>query len=208
VILSALAAPPDIHRVPARQLARRELARSLYQTPWWQRVLRTVLRWLNQVTGHPTSGWADWWSVLAVLIAIVVIIAAGRYLGGARVRARRKQPGGLLSGTRLTAGDYREKAARLATAGSYGAAIVEQVRAIATDLESRGILPPRPGRTAFELAAEAAVPLPGSAAALRSAALLFDDVRYGGRDGTEPGYDSVRRLDEAIQATRAAVVPG
>jgi hypothetical protein len=208
VILSALAAPPDIHRVPARQLARRELARPMYHTPWWQRLLNTIGRWLSQVTGHPSSGWADWWSVLAVLIAIVVIIAAVRYLAGARVRARRQGTGGVLSGTRLTAADHRENAARMAAAGDYGGAIVEQVRAIATDLDSRGILPPRPGRTAVELAAEAAVPLPGSTAALRSAALLFDDIRYGGRDGTEKGYDSVRRLDEAIQATRAAVMPG
>lgn len=198
---------PGIGRLPARQLARRELARPIYQVPWWQRVLNTVTHWLDRLTGHPSAGAVDWWSVVAVAVGVVVAVAAVRYLAATRGRSRRQQPGGVLAGTRRSAADHRGEAARLAAEGDYTAAIVEQFRAIAVDLESRGVLPPRPGRTATELATEAAGPLPGSAAALRSAALLFDDVRYGGRAGTAAGYDSVRRLDEAIVATRVPVIP-
>jgi hypothetical protein len=79
------------------------------------------------------------------------------------------------------------------------------------DLEGRGVLPPRPGRTASELAAEAARALPatavpGGAIALHDAARLFDDVRYGGRAGTRHGYELVRDLDSAIMSARTASV--
>jgi hypothetical protein len=72
-------------------------------------------------------------------------------------------------------------------------------------------MPPRPGGTASERAAEAAralpaAVLPGGAAALPAAARLFDDVRYGGRAGTREGYEQVRDLDEAIRSARTASV--
>ncbi len=57
------------------------------------------------------------------------------------------------------------------------------------------MIPPRPGRTADELAAEAGAVLPGETAALGAAARLFDDVRYGGRAGSADGYQRLRDLD-------------
>jgi hypothetical protein len=65
---------------------------------------------------------------------------------------------------------------------------------------------PRPGRTASELAAEAALALPGSGPGLREAARLFDDVRYGGRSGTLAGYQRVADLDTSLAAARAPSV--
>ena len=93
----------------------------------------------------------------------------------------------------------------MAAAGDHAAAIIESVRAIAVELEERGVLPPRVGRTANEFAAEAAQPLPGHAAGLREAARLFDDVRYGERAGTAAGYQQVRELDVAIRAAKPLV---
>ena len=63
-------------------------------------------------------------------------------------------------------------------------AICERVRAIAAELDERGVLRPLTGRTADEFAAEAGQALPPYAADLRGAALLFDEVRYGQRVGS------------------------
>ena len=63
------------------------------------------------------------------------------------------------------------------------------------------MLAPRIGRTADEFAAEAGRALPPHAADLLGAARLFDEVRYGRRPGTRPGYDQVTELDARIGAT-------
>jgi hypothetical protein len=104
----------------------------------------------------------------------------------------------------MTARDYRRAAERLAAAGDYASAIVETVRAIAADLEERGVLRPRPGRTAGELAAEAGRELPSQADDLRMATRLFDDIRYGEKHGSPAGYQLVSRVAENIRASRPA----
>jgi hypothetical protein len=73
------------------------------------------------------------------------------------------------------------------------------------ELEERGILAPRLGRTADELAAEAGRLLPALGTDLGSAARLFDDVRYGDRDGTPAGYALVKRVDAEIRSARVTV---
>jgi hypothetical protein len=97
--------------------------------------------------------------------------------------------------------DHREAAARLAGSGDYAAAICERVRAIAAELDERGVLAPRIGRTADEFAAEAGRALPPHAADLLGAARLFDEVRYGRRPGNRPGYERVTELDTRIAAS-------
>jgi Domain of unknown function (DUF4129) len=89
------------------------------------------------------------------------------------------------------------------------------MRAVAVLIEERGVLASQPGRTADELARQAAEAMPELAADLGKAARLFDDVMYGGRAGTVAGYEMISRLDAAAQAqtarrTRsvAAVAPG
>jgi hypothetical protein len=105
----------------------------------------------------------------------------------------------------LSARDYRRNARELAAAGDYAGAIVAGVRAIAADLDERAILPSQPGRTADELAAEAGRELPALAADLRTVTRLFDDVRYGDKDGSLAGYQLVSRVDEAVSAARPRV---
>ncbi len=83
------------------------------------------------------------------------------------------------------------------------AAIIERLRAIAVDLEAREILLPVPARTAMELATEAGAAFPAEATSLASAARLFDDVRYGGKAGTDGGYDRIRALDIRLRAAHA-----
>jgi Domain of unknown function (DUF4129) len=213
VLAVAAGGAPLIGRLPAQRLARRELARSIYRPSWPDRVLDAIGRWLNSLLESGPGGQhhIQWWAV-AVLVAIVVLIIAGvLYLLGPTRRSSRRRTAAVLDGTRLSAADHRRSAERLAADGAFAAAIIERTRAIAVDLEDRGVLPPRPGRTASELAAEAArglpaTALPGGAASLHEAARLFDDVRYGGRAGSRQGYEQVRDLDAAIMSARTASV--
>ena len=143
--------------------------------------------------------------MLAVILVAVVLARIGPV---ARAQRRRAGPGALAPVR--TARDHRDAATRLAEAGDYAAAICERVRAIAAELDERGILMPRIGRTADEFAAEAGRELPPHAAGLLGAARLFDEVRYGQRPGTRQGYDQVADLDTRIGAStgrRAARAP-
>ena len=197
-------APPGISRRAAQQLARRELSKGIYQPSLTSRFanwLQTqVGRLLSGVSGNVPGGW---WALIALIVAAVLVIAVVLFYVRP-VTAHRGPRGTLLAGSTLSARDHRQLAERHAAAGDHAAAIIERVRAIAVDLEEHGVLPPEPGRTAAELAAEAGKTLPAHAWRLTEAARLFDDVRYGGRDGTAAGYQHVRDLDSSLAAARPA----
>jgi hypothetical protein len=197
-----LAGAPGIGRQPAQQLARRELARSLYRESLWQRLWNDITRWLNSSLGRSGPGHDDWWTLIALIVVAVLVLAGIVYWTGPARRSRRQRAGAVLAGDGLTAAEYRRRAQERAAAGDYATAIIERVRAIALELEARGVVAPRPGRTAAELAAEASGALPGRGAALRAAAVAFDDVRYGGRPGSAAAYEQVSELDSAITAAR------
>jgi hypothetical protein len=199
----ALARPhPLIGRRAGQQLARRELARRMYRQPVITRFLRWLAHELSGVMSAASNFPGGMWTVVAVLVILVLVAAAVIYwLHPAAVR--HTVPAELGGAIWLSAGEYRERAARSAADGNYSAAILDSLRAIAADLSERGIVADRPGRTADELAAEAGEALPALAAGLMRTARLFDEVRYGDRTGTEAGYLSVRKLDASIRATRA-----
>lgn len=195
--------PPPIGRQAAQQLARQELSRAIYHpgVSLTERVERAIARLLDAASSAVPGGW---WALVA-LTAFLIIAAAGVLAWiGPVTRSRPRGSDALLDAERLTARDHRQNAERHAAAGDYTAAIIESVRAIAVDLEERGILPARVGRTADELAAEASRLLPDQAAGLRDAARLFDDVRYGERAGTAAGYERLRDLGTRIRAARPA----
>jgi hypothetical protein len=135
-----------------------------------------------------------------------VIVTAGLLAWIGPVARTRRRPGPLTpQGEVRTARHHRQDAGRFAAAGDYSAAIIECVRAIAAELEERGVLPPRSGRTADEFAAEAGQAMPGHADALRGAARLFDDVCYGQRPGSKAGYERLSELDRQIMVTAPRV---
>ncbi len=187
---------PLIGRRTGQRLARRELA----EMTFWQR----VWHWLTGLpanAGHVVPG--GWFGLVA--LAILAVIAVTLVIYWARPsRTRRVSADSVLAGKSMSARDYRRAAERLAAARDYAGAIVEGVRAIAAELDERAILPPRPGRTADELGAEAGKELPGLAADLRAVTRLFDDIRYGDRDGSLAGYDLVSRVDKAVRGARPA----
>jgi Domain of unknown function (DUF4129) len=197
--------PPLIGREAGRGLARRELSKPVYHqgSSLSQRILEKIAAFLRAIFQHAnTTVPGGWWAIviLATLVVIILGIVLSR-LGpialGHRDRSRR-----VLGAQAMTAREHRELAQRLAAESNWAGAIREILRAIALDLEERAILPPRAGRTADELAAEAGSVLPDCADELTSAARLFDDVWYGQRPGTEEGYARLRRLDTAVGAAR------
>jgi Domain of unknown function (DUF4129) len=197
---------PEIGRPAAQQLARRELARPMYQPSLWQR----FLRWLGHLVQSAQAGFpGGWWALLAaaaaaVLVAVVLLAVIWPARPG-----RRGRPAAVFSGTqpRRTAAGHWQAAERLAAGGDYSGAIVELVRAMAAQLEEAGLLPASPGRTAAELAAEAGRAWPAHTGDLARAAQLFDDVRYGGRPGTPDGFVSVRATAARLRDARAAPTP-
>lgn len=198
----------EIPREPARDLARRELSRPEYHRDD-PSLLQRLLEWIGERlrsfidsfdTGSPSEDFS--YAVLVVLgvvLAAVVAIVWWRTGGVQRVRARRTA---LLPDHVTTAADHRAAAERYAAAGAWAEAIREALRAIARDLEDRAILTARPGRTADEMATEAAGALPDHADELRAAARLFDEVWYGRRPGDENGYRRLAALDERLRAAR------
>jgi hypothetical protein len=186
---------PLIGRRDARRLARHELA----EVSWWQRVFQAIARMLNAAGNTVPRGWFGL-IVLAVL-AVVIVIVIVFWVRPARARRARAKP--VLGGENKTAADYRRAARQLAEAGDYTGAIVEGVRAIAAELDEREILLPRADRTADELAAEAGSKLASLAADLRIVTRMFDDIRYGDKDGTHAGFDAVSQLDAQVRKAKA-----
>jgi hypothetical protein len=193
-----------IGRKAAQRLARAELAKLEYHRhlPLAQRIVAAVLRFISRIFDAASNAApGGWWGLIA-LAALAVILTAGllSWIGPVARAHRGSGPLAPEGGVR-TARQHRQDAGRLAAAGDYAAAIIECVRAIAAELEERGVLLPRTGRTADELAAEAGQALPAHADALRDAARLFDEVRYGQRPGSRASYERLSELDRRITAS-------
>jgi hypothetical protein len=189
-------------RGAGQRLARAELSKAIYHPhePLTQRVLNAIGDLLNDLTKAGRSFPGGWWAVVALTALLAALITVVLTRTGPLARTRRAA-GQLMAGSGpLSAAEHRISAGRLAAAGDYAGAIREQVRAIARELDERAVLTPRAGRTANEMAEEAAAALPAEADALRGAALMFDDICYGERPGTQEGYALVRELDTRISA--------
>jgi hypothetical protein len=209
VVILAAGTPP-IGRQAAQKLARAELARPVYhqQRPLIERILGPIVSWLARLF-HAAQGLpGGWWAVVALAAVAVIVAAIVLARIGPVARAQRRAHELDAPGRLLSAGDHRAAAGKLAEVGDFAGAICEAVRAIAAELDERGVLRPRTGRTADEFAAEAGQALPPHAADLRGAALLFDEIRYGQRAGSRPGYERVTDLDARIRASaRRATAP-
>ena len=205
-----LRVPVDIDRDQARAAARRELADPAYRAAepsWFERALAWVFEQLAELLGDvaatvPTGiGSLVILAVLVVIVAIIVRLRMGKAVGTGR-----RREGRVFSGRPRTAAEHRRAAEDALARDELGEAVRERFRAVVRELEQRGLLDERPGRTADEAAAEGAEQLPGCAAELGMAARIFDDVWYGGRPATREAYDEVAAADVEVQAQRPAVV--
>jgi hypothetical protein len=204
---AVLAAPgggvPVTGRPAGQRLARTELSKAIYhhQPSLTERVAHFLLTWLARLFRATQGLPGGWWGFVALLVLAAILVTVVLARVGPVARAQRRRAGRGAAASARTAGEHRDAATRLAEAGDYAAAICERVRAIAAELDERGVLMPRIGRTADEFAAEAGRALPPHAAGLLGAARVFDEVRYGQRPGTRPGYEQVADLDTRIRAT-------
>lgn len=192
-------------RDQAREAAQRELARPEYgaaQPSWVVRLVTWVLnelqKLLDKASGAVPGG--TWGLVLlALLTALVIAVVLVRL----RPATRRPAVADLFGLDRQrTAQDHRELAERAAREGRWADAVRERLRAVVRELEARGVLEPRPGRTADEIASEAGSVVPELAGQLAAAARLFDEVWYGGRAADDGTYAVLVDLDRRVTAVR------
>lgn len=198
-----------VGRDEARDMARRELEKQIYQRDkpsWLERTWNRFTEWLQELFNRasaPNAAGNDggWFSIIVIVLIVIVAVALVTWLlwGRGNPRSRKKA---LLEDEPSTALDHRSEAERYAAAEQWAEAIRERLRAIARDLEERAVLAPRAGRTADELAAEAGEAVPELADALRAGVRIFDDVWYGDRPGTREGYAQLSDLDERLRAAR------
>jgi hypothetical protein len=186
------------------QLARRELAKAIYHPSLASRLATRLVIWLKSLVLHGSADGVDWLAVILLGIGALALLGVVGYIAGS-ARVDRRYRAAVVDGRPRSATEHRSAADGFAGAGDYESAIIERVRAIAVELESRQILPPRPGRTAAELGAETALAIPAEATALSHATRLFDDVRYGGRPGSQAGYQQVRDLDLRLRTVSLQV---
>jgi len=198
----------DLSREAARDAARDELSRPEYdaaQPPLLLRLVgravRALLDLLDGAAAAVPGGYAGL-LVLLLLVALLVAVVLTRVRPGADRAASRP----LFTGSAvLTAAQHRAQAEAAADDGRFAEAVRERLRAVVRDLEARGVLDPRPGRTAGEVARDAGAAVPAVAADLRRAAGVFDEVWYGGRAADATSYAVLVEVDQRVSSSRMAV---
>jgi hypothetical protein len=202
--------PGAITRDGAREEARRELRKAIYHThddspvtkaiKW---VFEHISRFFDKVVRVAPGGLP---SLLVVVVLVVALVVAIR-LGVGPVRLRDALTDRRRGAAARTAAQYRDEADAFAARGEFKEAVRARFRAVIRELEERGVLDPRPGRTAGEIAREGGAAVPAIAADLRAAEVTFDEAWYGTRAATAADYARLRDADERIRAARLATVP-
>jgi uncharacterized protein DUF4129 len=208
-LAAQFAAAVPVDRDEARRAAERELSKGVYhqnEPGPVDRAINKVVEWvsrlLDRIAGAAPGGSLGL-LVLLALVAVVVGVVIWR-TGPVRRGARTGTSLIELSGD-LDAAEHRRRADEHAAAGRYAESVRERMRAIVRELELRGVLEPRPGRTADEVAREAGASVPAISGDLSSAAGVFDEVWYGGRPATAQADAVLRRADERIQNAQLAI---
>ncbi|MEB3982769.1 DUF4129 domain-containing protein [Mycobacterium sp. 663a-19] len=198
----------DIDRDGAHLAAQTELGKPIYSKA---SAAQQLIDWLNeqiyrllQKTSAVPGGLFTT-TVLLILLAIAVIVAV--HVARRTMRTRRGGDHLLFEAAQLTAAQHRATAEGYAAEGNWAAAIRHRLRAVARQLEETGVLNPAPGRTANELAHDAAAALPHLEGELWEAATAFNDVTYGERPGTAAAYQMIADLDDHLRSRPPAAAP-
>lgn len=207
----ATAGPPKpVTRDGAQAAARAELAKRGYHhndPSLINRGLKWLLTRLHKLldasTSHAPGHGLGLFLIIVILATVVVLIVVR--VGGLR-RTAHGADQAIFRGGETTADEHRRAAQQFAADGLWAEAIRERLRAIARELEHRGVLDPRPGRTAAELSREAGEQLPALADDLRTATSVFDEVWYGKRTATAADEELLRRLDARVAGSHRGLV--
>jgi hypothetical protein len=195
----------DIDRDTAHDAAQHELDKPIYPKG---SISERIQEWLHELLyrlveqgSSLPGGWFTAGVLLTLLIvAIVVLIRIARRT----IRTRHDSDYQLFDAGQLSAAQHRAIAERSANEGDWTAAVRHRLRAVARALEENGTLDPAPGRTANELAHDAAEHLPQLGAELSAAANAFNDVTYGESPGTPAAYQMIADLDDHVRFRSAA----
>jgi hypothetical protein len=199
---------PPLTRDGAAQAAHGELSKRIYQQArpaLLQRVISAVWRAIAHAYDRivsATPGGALGLLVIIVALAGVAVVLARRH--GVSSRDRRGGPTGLELPADRTADELRTEADALAARGEWAQAVRARLRAVVRALEERGVIDPRPGRTAAEVAAEAGSVRPELRDPLWTGALTFGEIWYGHRLAKADDDRVMRDLDTAVRRRAAA----
>jgi len=201
----------ELTRETAREAAQQELRRREYADAQPSLVLRAVGRvvreigeLLDRAAGAAPGGRLGLLALLALLLVFVAVV-----LSRVGPLARRSSSSSALfaGAAVLTAAEHRVLAERAAAEQRWADAVRERLRAVVRDLEARGALDPRPGRTAGEVARDGGAAVPSIAAPLQRAAGLFDEIWYGGRTADAGSYAALVAVDDAVAGSRLVLAP-
>jgi hypothetical protein len=201
--------PVDPSGPDAKQWLINELGKPDYQAAkptWFDQVSQAVLNWWNSLTGAANGGAGGLLSLLGVVVAVGLIVAAFFIFGMPRLNRSRVASARLIdSEDRRTSAQMRQSAEAAAAAGEWDQAVVELFRAIAQGLAERTLLVVSPGTTAHDVAIKASSAFPDLRRDLLAAASSFEKVRYLGRQGTREMYEQLRDLETTVRSTRPIV---
>jgi len=197
----------------AARAAREELSNRIYQQAkpsLLQRAWNAVWGWLrdawDQITSATPGGALGVLFFLVLVAALVFVLVRRR---GASGRARRSSDTGLELAPELTSSELRRQADAFAARGAWAEAVRARLRTVVRLLEERGVLDPRPGRTAAEVAADAGAERPDLRDQLWAGALTFGEIWYGRRPATPADHEVLLALERAVSSrARPSAAPG
>ena len=190
----------EIDRDAAHDAAQRELSKPIYpRASLTDRLEDWLAELVYKLTVEASSIPGGWFTLTVIVILLAVAAFVAVRVAMRTIRTNRGREPALFGGGERTSAEHRASAEQLAAQGNWSAAIRHRLRAVARHLEETGVLNPVPGRTATELARDAATAVPDLAGELRRAAEAFNDVTYGERPGTEAAYRLIADLDDHLR---------
>lgn len=200
--------PVDPDGDQARQWIIEELSKPEYQASkptWWDLLSKAVWDWLKSL--HFGGGDALQVPMLGVLMVVIaaVIVGAFSIFGMPRLNRRSALVGSLFGVDEDRDSEALRRSAEAAAGqGEWTLAIEELFRALARVLMERVLVSTDPGTTARGFARRAGAVFPDHADRLTACAIVFDDVRYLGKLGTQSNYASLVELEKELRTARVA----
>ena len=173
-------------------------------------LLDRLLTWVQDRLADASSS-TDLSGAPTVVTVVVALLAVGLIAWVLprvrRERSTRRPAGTVLEDPRVTAAQYRQRAAEGRRAGRHADAVLDSYRAIAREMSDRTLLDDAPGLTAHEVSIAVGRAFPARSGELSRAADLFDTVRYGGGAAGRRDAEGVAELDAALARSRPVAEP-